>query len=317
MNSLLKNIKNLCNNLFFRYLALICFFLSLSLNLYCHTGEKAVPSKSNTSQYRIAACDWMILKRQKIGSFKLVSELKGDGVEIDMGGLGIRDSFDNKLRQPHFQEMFKAEAIKYNLEIPSIAMSGFYAQSFVKRANYKELILDCIQTMVVMRAKVAFLPLGVQCDLIKNPEIRPELINRLKVVGEMAQKAGVIIGIETSLDAKGERQLLKEINSPAIKIYFNFQNPLVAGRDLCKELKTLGKKNICQIHCTDTDEVMLPDNKRLDMNKVKRTLDKMGWSGWLVVERSRDKNDPRNVKRNFGTNINYLKQVFQKEIFVN
>ena len=25
------------------------------------------------------------------------------------------------------------------------------------------------------------------------------------------------------------------------------------------------------------------------MNKVKKTLDKMGWSGWLVVERSRDK----------------------------
>ena len=25
------------------------------------------------------------------------------------------------------------------------------------------------------------------------------------------------------------------------------------------------------------------------MDKVKKTLDKMGWSGWLVVERSRDK----------------------------
>lgn len=306
----------LFNKLVFRYLALLCFVFSLSFNFYCQAGEKVSSPKKGTHQYRIAACDWMILKRQKIGSFKLVSELKGDGVEVDMGGLGMRDSFDNKLRQVSFQEMFKAEAAKYDLEIPSIAMSGFYAQSFVKRANYKELTQDCIQTMVAMGAKVAFLPLGVQCDLVKNPEIRPELITRLKVVGEMAQKAGVIIGIETSLDAKGELQLLKEVNSPAIKIYFNFQNPLVAGRDLYKELKTLGKKNICQIHCTDTDEVMLPDNKRLDMNKVKKTLDKMGWSGWLVVERSRDKNDPRNVKKNFGTNIDYLKQIFQNGTFV-
>ena len=51
------------------------------------------------------------------------------------------------------------------------------------------------------------------------------------------------------------------------------------------------------------------------MNKVKETLDKMGWSGWLVVERSRDKNDPRNVKKNFGMNISYLKQIFQNETF--
>jgi len=76
-------------------------------------------------------------------------------------------------------------------------------------------------------------------------------------------------------------------------------------------LKILGKKHICQIHCTDTDGVTLPFNERLDMNKVKKTLDKMGWSGWLVVERSRDKDDVRNVKKNYGTNIKYLKEVFQ------
>jgi len=272
-------------------------------------------SKKKSQKYKIAACDWMILKRQKIGSFKLVNELKGDGVEVDMGGLGTRDSFDNKLRQVSFRKLFKEEAVKYKLEIPSIAMSGFYAQSFVKRENYKDLVQDCIQTMVGMGVKTAFLPLGVGCDLTKNPEIRPELVKRLKIVGKMASKAGVVIGIETSLDAEGDVKLLSEVNSSAIKIYYNFQNPLVAGRDLYKELKILGKKRICQIHCTDTDDVLLPYNKRLEMNKVKNTLDEIGWSGWLVVERSRDKNDPRNVKKNFGTNIDYLKHIFQNETF--
>ena len=46
--------------------------------------------------------------------------------------------------------------------------------------------------------------------------------------------------------------------------------------------------------------------------RAKKTLDKMGWSGWLVVERSRDKDDVRNVKKNYGTNIKYLKKVFQE-----
>jgi len=37
----------------------------------------------------------------------------------------------------------------------------------------------------------------------------------------------------------------------------------------------------------------------------------MGWSGWLIVERSRDANNPRDVRGNFGANVAYLKSIFQ------
>jgi sugar phosphate isomerase/epimerase len=127
----------------------------------------------------------------------------------------------------------------------------------------------------------------------------------------MAAARGMVIGIETSLDAAGEKALLKEIGSKGIKIYYKFQNALENNRDINSELKRLGRKRICQIHCTDTDGVTLPNNERIDMALVKQTLDRMGWSGWLVVERSRDKNDVRNVEKNYGTNVSYLKEVFQ------
>ena len=264
-------------------------------------------------RYKIAVCDWMILKRQKIGSFKLVHELNGDGGELDMGSLGKRETFDNKLRDPHFQQLFRETAREFQLEVPSIAMSGFYGQSFLERANYEELVRECLNAMKVMDAKVAFLPLGgIKAGWEGEPALRAEVVKRLKKVGDMAAAEGLVIGIETQLDAKGDVKLLKEIDSFGIKIYFKFQNALENGRDLCKELKILGKKRICQIHCTDTDGVTLRFNERLDMNKVKKTLDKMGWSGWLVVERSRDKDDVHNVRKNYGTNIEYLKEVFQK-----
>lgn len=272
---------------------------------------KADATISQQKRYQIAVCDWMILKRQKIGAFQLAHELMADGLEMDMGGLGKRDTFDNKLRQPEFQKLFPQKAAEFNIQVPSVAMSGFYSQSFATHKNYKELAEDCLRTMKIMGAKTAFLPLGVSCDLKENPELRPQLVKRLKIVGDLAAKDGLVIGIETSLTAQEEVQLLKEIDSKGIKIYYNFQNPLQAGRDLCKELQILGKERICMIHCTDTDEVTLPNNTRLDMQAVKKTLDKMGWSGWLVVERSRDKNDPRNVRKNFGTNVEYLKSVFQ------
>ena len=262
-------------------------------------------------RYKIAVCDWMILKRQKLGAFQLTKDIGADGVEVDMGGLGERETFDSQLAKPEVRQQFLDKARELNLEISSIAMSGFYAQSFAERPTVPRMVQDCIDTMKLMNVKVAFLPLGVRSDLVQHPELRAVVVERLKAIAPKAEAAGVIIGLETALDAAGDVQLLKEIGSPAIRIYFNFSNALQNGRDLCAELRALGKDRICQIHCTDQDGVWLQDNKRLDMPKVKQTLDEMGWRGWLVIERSRDARDSRNVKKNFGANTAYLKSIFQ------
>ncbi len=154
-------------------------------------------SQQKEQRYKIAVCDWMILKRQKIGSFQLVHELNGDGVELDMGGLGKREMFDNKLREPHFQQLFRETAQKYQLEVSSIAMSGFYGQSFLERANYKELVQDCFHAMKVMNTKVAFLPLGgIETGWEKNPALRTEVIKRLKEMGDMAASEGVVSALK-------------------------------------------------------------------------------------------------------------------------
>lgn len=254
----------------------------------------------------------MILKRQRLGAFQLTKDIGADGLEVDMGSLGNRETFENQLTDPAVRRQFLETARELNLEICSLAMSGFYAQSFAERPTSPRMVQDCIDTMKLMKVKVAFLPLGVPGDLAKRPELRPIIIERLKAMAPKAAEAGVVIGLETALDAIGEAKLLDEIGSPAIKSYFNFANALQARRDLHAELRTLGKSRICQIHCTDEDGALLRDNQRLDLRKVKETLDEMGWSGWLVIERSRDARDSRNVKKNFGSNAAYLKSIFQQ-----
>ena len=253
----------------------------------------------------------MILKRQKPGAFQLTKEIGADGVEVDMGSLGNRETFENHLTDPQVRQQFLDTARGLGLEICSLAMSGFYAQSFAGRPTVLRMAQDCIDTMMAMKVKVAFLPLGVPCDLIQHPELRPAVVERLKAIAPKAEQAGVVIGIETALDAAGEVKLLEEIGSPAIRSYFNFANAVQNGRDLIAELRERGKGRICQMHCTDQDGVWLQDDPKIDMPKVKATLDDMGWSGWLVIERSRNARDPRNVKWNFGANTAYLKSIFQ------
>ncbi|MBB6003773.1 sugar phosphate isomerase/epimerase [Arcicella rosea] len=289
--------------------------LSIAVLVTTATFLCSLPLKSIAQinqKYKIGVVDLMLLKRQKLGALTLTKEIGADGVEIDMGGLGKRPTFENALANDSIRTVFLNKAKELNIEMFSLAMTGYYAQSFCGREEYKKSIEDCIKTMQLMNIKIAFLPLGVQCDLKKDPALIDSVVARLKIAGEMAKKAGVIIGIETALSATEEVKLLKEIGSEGIKIYFNFSSPLKEGRDLYKELKILGKKNICMIHCTNKDGVWLQNDPEIDMKKVKATLDKMKWTGWLVIERSRDANKPRDVKGNFGANTAFLKSIFQQ-----
>lgn len=270
----------------------------------------ALDNKSDSNTYKIGVADLMIYKRQKIGAFELAHQIGASGVEVDMGSLGNRPTFENKLADPAIRQTFLEEATKYGIEICSVAMTGFYAQSFAERETWRQMIQDCLNTLKDLNVKTAFLPLGVTCDLVKSPELKPVIISRLKIAGEMAKDYGKVIGIETSLNATGERALLEDIGSAGIKSYFNFANPVDHQLDICDELKILGKEHICQIHGTNSDGVHLSKDPKVNMIKIKETLVQMDWSGWLVMQRSRDQKDPKNVIYNFGANCRFLNSVF-------
>ena len=185
-----------------------------------------------------------------------------------MGPLGQRWTFDNRFHEPEECNQFRHTADSLGIVVPSIAMSGFFAQNLLTRSNYMVPIADCLHTMSVFGSQIAFLPLGGSGHGWKEPDSsdRHEMVRRLHAIGEMAQAEGKVIAIRTALNAKESL----------------------------------------------TDSVTLDQDTRINLYQLKRTLDAMHWSGWLVVERSRNAKDVRNVRGNFGTNVAYLKKIFQQ-----
>ncbi len=300
MNSLME--KNIMKR---GFLVLIVFFG------FCFNGLQA--QHKVKGKYKVAVCDWMILKRQKLGSFELAASLHADGIELDMGSLGNRETFDSKLANPEEVKKFKEKSMEFQVGISSIAMSGFYGQSFAKRETVNMMVQDCIDAMKTMHVKVAYLPLGNQCDLKKYPELRPVIIERLQWAGKQVAKVGGVIAVETTLDAEAEKAFLDEVGCKRIKSSFNFSNAIENRKDISSELQILGKKNIAQIHASNTDGYWIQNDKAIDLPRIKKTLDKMNWNGWLIVERSRDTSQVHNVKANYGANVAYLKQIFQNK----
>ncbi len=275
-------------------------------------GERDSEGGSEGERYRVGVCDWMVLKRQKVGEFRLARELGCDGVEMDMGSLGDRPLFDNKMRDPGMARLFSLTADTFSVEVGAVAMSGFYGQSFAGKETYRELVRDCLETMDLMGCDVAFLPLG-GCGggWAEDAGTRAEVARRLREVGDMALSRGKVIGIDTPFDAEGNIAFLEEVGSDGIRVFYKFQTAVENGRDIAGEIRALGRERICAIHASNTDGVLLRDDGAMDMEGIKKALDRIGWSGWLFVERSRDTTDVHNVVRNYGENVKYLKEVFQ------
>ena len=290
----------------------------------------------------VSCCDWMMLKRQKLGAITLSKEINADGVEIDMGPLGRRILFENKFRiEAGAKEQFKRTADSLGVKVSSIAMSGFFAQNVLQRKfdegvvmtekermqNYCDLMNECISTMKYFGAKVAFLPLGGSEHAWERAgsDAYYQLVDRLRMFGKLFEAEGLVLGVRTAMDAYFDLQLLKDVDCPAVKIYYNVQDacdridlPRFSGVEksyatdiICKELRMLGTQNIAQIHISNTDGVTLRHDPEVDMPRIKQTLEEIGYKGWLTIERSRDARDARNTRANFGGNVEYLHEVFQ------
>jgi len=269
-------------------------------------------SKPVDLRYKIAASDWMMLKRQTPGALTRGKECGLDGVEVDMGPLGKRPDFENKLREDEFRTKYLEQAKSLGLELSSLAMSAFYGQPVADHPSAEKFCNDWIDLMPRVGTTVGFLPVIFRKEDERQAAV-DKVVALMKNVAPRAEQANVIIGLSTPLDALANVKMLDAIGSSAVRIAYNCGEAIDDKRDVYAELRLLGKDRIAQVIPTLSDGVWLENDKRIDVPKLKQVLDALGWRGWLVLQRSRDASKARDVVYNFGSNAKYLKSVFQRQ----
>jgi sugar phosphate isomerase/epimerase len=189
-------------------------------------------------------------------------------------------------------------------------MSAFYGQPVADHPKSEEFCAEWIDLMPKLGTKVGFLPVIFKKEDEREAAVG-KVVDLMKKVAPKAEAAGVILGLNTPLDAAGNNKLLDDIGSPAVRIAYNCGEAVDDKRDPIAELKALGKDRIAEIIPTLSDGKWLQNDERLDVPKLKQMLDDIGWSGWLVLQRSRDAAKVKDVKYNFSGNAAYLKSIFQ------
>jgi len=252
--------------------------------------------------FKIGACDWSIGKRQNLAALEVAKAIGLDGVQVSFGPPG--GEYD--LRKPAVRKAYLDGCKQHGVEIASLAMGVLNRRPYASDPEAEQWVADCIEVLPKLDEQVVLLAFFGRGDIRGKPGAQKEVIRRLKRVAPAAEKAGVVLGIESWLNADEHLAILDAVGSPAVQVYYDVANMHYSGYDIYREIRQIGRERICEIHAKERG--CLLGKGPIDFGKVKAALDDIGWTGWLVIEGATERG--RSMEDCYRDNQKFLRSVF-------
>lgn len=120
-----------------------------------------------------------------------------------------------------------------------------------------------------------------------------------------AEDKGIILGIESWLNAEEHMEIINAVNSPNLKVYYDVANSNKMGYDIYDEIRSLGKENICEFHAKENGYLL--GQGRVDFQKVRQAMDDIQYEGWVQIEGAVPKN--ADMFESYVLNNTYIRSV--------
>lgn len=230
-------------------------------------------------RFKIGACDWSIGKTADPGAMELAKQIGLDGVQVSLGTLAN----DMHLRRAEVQQRYKDAAKMSGVEVLSLAIGELNNIPYKSDPRTIPWVSDCIDVCRAMNCRVILLAFFHKNDLRDDQAGTDETVRRLKEVAPKAEKAGVILGIESWLSAEDHIRIIDRVGSRAVQVYYDVANSTERGYDIGKEIRWLGKQGqICEFHLKENGALL--GQGRIDFKKVRAALDDIGYRGPMQIE---------------------------------
>ncbi len=238
-------------------------------------------------------------------SFQQAKDIGFDGVEICMG-VNYRE---HPLWQEGGIERVNDLADAAGIAVSSLSPGGFTAYSFmhptdstrsegIAKLQYLAEICSQLGTNVIL---VPFFGNGKIEDSHINA---PRFIDGLKAAAETAEKQGVFLALESTLSAAQHQQVIDNVGSSAVGVYYDMGNATGFGYDSPSEIRGLGKA-ITQIHIKDTGGNHAGEGD-VDFTAVFEAIHAVDYDSWFVLE-TPGKEDPI---ASAAKNLNFVRTSF-------
>ncbi len=120
------------------------------------------------------------------------------------------------------------------------------------------------------------------------------VIAALKQIAPRARDHNILLGLENTLTAEQNLEILERVDSPWVKVYYDVGNSTSYGYDVPAEIRLLGAERICEIHIKETLGLQDPRAGLLggpadggvDFDAVAAAVRDIGYDKWFVLELS-------------------------------
>ena len=256
---------------------------------------------------KIGACDWTLKQATQPVALDLAKRIGLDGVQVDFGrtrdASGLLPLFDEAL-----QDTYLAKSAELGVAIPSLAMGVLNEVPLKIEADAAKWVLASAEVARRMKTRCVLLAFFGKGNLAGDEAGIAKVTDFLKTLAPVAEEAGVIYGIESTLKVPVLERMLDAIRSPRIQVWYDVANMDKEGEDYGEAIRRLGKERICEFHAKDFEGLYGQGN--IDFAKMRDAMRDIGWhDAWVHIEGTQI---PNGVEQDIRYDAEFLRETFAK-----
>ncbi len=252
----------------------------------------------------VGMCDWNLGGSADPDLIPKAEEAHLEGIQVSVGTRPDNMPLREQAVRKKYIELGKRHGITFHSVAAGSILNRIPLASEPQSAVY---VIDAIEAAKALGAKNILMAFFSNGDLrlrdankrlrdLKDGEFSSyeldeegvtRVIEALRQIAPRAEDAGVIMGLENTLTAKQNLEIIDRIGSKMAQVYYDVGNSWSYGYDVPGEIRMLGNERICEVHLKDNKTRILGSPEgQVDMSRCARALAEIGYDKWLVLETS-------------------------------
>jgi sugar phosphate isomerase/epimerase len=251
----------------------------------------------------IGICDWNLGPMCDPEQIPKAAEANLTGIQVSLG----RDPDEIILRDPAVRARYLELGREHGVSFHSIALGMFNTYPLAEEPRCAVWLVDAIDTAAALGATnvlMAFFGNGDLRHRDENGEFVNEstnefasfrldeekvssVVDTLIQVIPRARDAGVALGLENTITAAQNLEIIERVGSEWLQVYYDMGNSTGNGYDVPTEIRMIGNDRMCEFHLKDWSTPLLGNEGcMVDNDAVAVALGEIGYDKWLVLETS-------------------------------
>ncbi len=228
--------------------------------------------------FRLGVTDWNLRQSSQLEAVSMAASLGFEGVEISLGRKPVDGSLPLSARD--VQDRYLAAAKQHRIALAGTCLDILHVNYLKLDKLGEKWVADSIPVTARLKAGQVLLPFFGKGKLETEAEM-DYVGDILRNIAPVAEEAGVVLALETTLNAKGNLRIADRSRSKAVQVYYDCGNLKVAGFDPIAEWYAM-KDRVCQIHIKDNPHYL--GEGSIDMAKVMGLIRQASFSGFVNLE---------------------------------